>query len=710
MPPLPHLPSGASAGDYRIESLIAGGFDTAHAFVYRAIGPDGGSVALKECAPSACALRDGTVIRARAGLDAELAEAQRRFGAEAAALSRIASPRLPKVLAAFEANGTVYCAMEDIPGPNLAERLAEGPVPEEQELLRLIREIGEGLTALHAAGWLHRDVKPANILLDPARGAILADLGAAAPIGAPTEAGGASFLTPGFAAPEQYVDNGNEGPWTDIYGLAALAYRAIAGSTPPAAAERLRHDAMTPAEILGRGRYSMTLLTAIDQGLALAPDRRPSTVESWLKELPMTDPADPTGPQTSSSGMAADIPPTVPVERRPVPPPAIRLGGLTRPEADPKKGGMGRWGLRIGSPLLILAVLAALALFGPDYYRRNIKSEWLVDAGGTGDTATIMEALRTAKADAIVRVMPGTYPESLALVRPVSLIGVPEAPETVIVAPESGVCLASAVEHGLITGLAFEAAAAPGAALGLPCIVTSAGALRLDRVQARGADGPALLVTGEAAPDVTMSALYGGAGSALTVDRAGGTFQGNEIRGGAKPAVILRAQADPLLRENRIAGGDSAGILATTGARGRIEANGISTPLGSGIEVRDGADPQVSGNRIEGAGEAGIFVHQDGHGTFSDNTVMASGYSGIVLGRGGEPAMTGNTVQGNGEHGALLLDGAGGRLDGNTFRDNAGHGIAVVTGALTELIANDVEGNREPQILEGGLATAQDEE
>lgn len=424
----------------------------------------------------------------------------------------------------------------------------------------------------------------------------------------------------------------------------------------------------------------------------------------------MTDPAEPTGPQASSSGRVADIAPTVLVERRPAPPPAVRLAGLTRPEAGPRKGGVGRWSLRIGLMLLILAVVAAFALFGPDYYRRNIKSEWLVDAGGTGDTATIMEAVRTAKADAIIRVMPGTYPESLALVRPVSLIGVPDAPETVIVAPASGVCLASAVEHGLISGLAFEAAASPGAAMGLPCIVTSAGALRLDRIQARGADGPALLVTGEAAPEVTGSAFYGGAGSALTVDQASGEFQGNEIHGGAKSAVILRAQADPLLRENRISGGDSVGILATAGARGRIEANGISTPLGSGIEVRDGADPQVLGNRIEGAGEAGIFVHRGGRGTFSDNTVMASGYSGIVLGGGAEPAMTGNTVQGNGEHGALLLDGAGGRLDGNDFRDNAGHGIAVVTGAMTDLIANDVEGNREPQILEGALATAQDED
>ncbi len=59
---------------------------------------------------------------------------------------------------------------------------------------------------------------------------------------------------------------------------------------------------------------------------------------------------------------------------------------------------------------------------------------------------------------------------------------------------------------------------------------------------------------------------------------------------------------------------------------------------------------------------------------------------------------------------AQLVHDFGGRLDGNDFRDNAGHGIAVVTGAMTDLIANDVVGNREPQILEGALATAQGED
>ncbi|MBT5413535.1 MAG: protein kinase, partial [Rhodospirillaceae bacterium] len=696
------LAPGTAIGAYRIEALLSGGPES---LVYRAGRGDGRAVVLKEYAPSAFGYRAGESVRPHPGMAALFAERRRRFSKEAEALAALDSPRLPRFLDAFSANGTDYIAMEAIGGPTLAARMTGGPPLGEAELLGLINEVGAGLANLHGARLLHRDVKPANIVLDPMQGAVLVDLGAVAALDASTGPGAPSYLTPGYGAPEQYVDDGDEGPWTDIYGLAALAYRAVAGVAPTAASERLQRDDMAPAEVLGRGRFSSALLDAIDRGLALAPDRRPRTMANWLKALPMTDPVPPTGPQAAAS---ADIPPTVAVERRPAPPPPVRPAGLTRPRAQPAKARGRRWGLVAGLVLLLL-VAVALALFGPDYYRKNIKSEWLVDAAGGGDTESIADALRDAKADAIVTVRPGTYRESVALVRPVSLIGAPDAPETVIVAPETGVCLASAVERGLISGIAFQGVAAPEAEKAEnppPCVVTSAGALRLDRTQIRGADGPALLITGEAAPTVTNSSLFGGAGSALVVDRGAGEILENEIVGGAGSAVVLRAGADPLLRENRISGGDSAAVLATAGARGRIEMNTIQTPLGSGIEVRRGADSVVTGNRIEGAGEAGIFVHQRGRGTFSDNTVIASGFSGVVIGAGAAPVMTTNVIEGNGEHGVLLLDGAAGRLERNVIRDNAGHGIASVTGALTEMADNEVEGNLDPQIQEGLLVVA----
>ena len=92
--------------------------------------------------------------------------------------------------------------------------------------------------------------------------------------------------------------------------------------------------------------------------------------------------------------------------------------------------------------VLILAALAAAGvaagLYGWPLYERYVKSEWLVDQAGGGDATTIADALARARDDAIIRIGPGTYAESLRIERPVTLIALEGA--TPVVAPESGPC------------------------------------------------------------------------------------------------------------------------------------------------------------------------------------------------------------------------------------------------------------------------------
>ena len=98
---------------------------------------------------------------------------------------------------------------------------------------------------MHSAGFLHRDIKPANILLDAAGDPTLIDFGAAREAMVGRTSAMTAIFTPGYAAAEQ-MTSAKQGPWTDIYGLAATLYHAIAGKTPPSAFDRMLDDGYEP--------------------------------------------------------------------------------------------------------------------------------------------------------------------------------------------------------------------------------------------------------------------------------------------------------------------------------------------------------------------------------------------------------------------------------------------------------------------------------
>ena len=95
-------------------------------------------------------------------------------------------------------------------------------------------------------------------------------------------------MPPGYAAYEQSFARGKQGPWTDIYGLAATLYRSITGERPPEATERMEEDQLVPATKWGKGKFSAGFLAAIDAGLAVRAKDRPQTIADWR---PMFDAA-----------------------------------------------------------------------------------------------------------------------------------------------------------------------------------------------------------------------------------------------------------------------------------------------------------------------------------------------------------------------------------------------------------------------------------
>jgi serine/threonine protein kinase/TPR repeat protein len=250
-------------------------------------------VAIKEFLPWEIAVRgQDLTIQPRSDVEAEQYERWlERFLIEARTLARFDHPNIVRVHSVFEANNTAYLVMRYEEGEALNTILKQRRHLPEEELLGIILPILDGLKRVHELGFVHRDCQPANIFIRRDGSPVLLDFGAAR-----QSVGQARTLTilvaPGYAPIEQYYSSGAEqGPWTDIYGLGATLYRAVAGVAPLDAIERSRgmlgstRDVLVPARVVGEGRYSAHFLAAIDHALEFNEKDRPQTVTEWAAEL-----------------------------------------------------------------------------------------------------------------------------------------------------------------------------------------------------------------------------------------------------------------------------------------------------------------------------------------------------------------------------------------------------------------------------------------
>lgn len=153
-----------------------------------------------------------------------------RFRRECEALLALSHPHIVPILDAGEQGGRGFLVMALARRGSLAGRLADGPLAP-AEAVALLGPVADALDAAHAAGLVHRDVTPANILLDP-DGPWLGDFGIARRVDATAmTAEGQLVGTAGFLAPE-VIEGRPAGPASDRYSLAAVAFEALAGRPP----------------------------------------------------------------------------------------------------------------------------------------------------------------------------------------------------------------------------------------------------------------------------------------------------------------------------------------------------------------------------------------------------------------------------------------------------------------------------------------------
>ncbi len=239
------------------------------------------AVALKELFPAG-AVRVGTRVSVPTGSQGNFRQAQESILQEARLIASFNSPHIVDVYDVFQENGTVYIVMEYLEGQTLQEEIDRlGPLPPAR-VQSIALDICKALAALHSHNLLHRDVKPANIMLTSNQRTVLIDFGAAREYLVQQTAQHTRILTEDYAAPEQYSHGARFGPYTDIFGLGATLFHALTGIVPPRALDRLLSAHPTvhfPPGLPG------PLCDSIQQALQLKVQDRPQDSETFRNAL-----------------------------------------------------------------------------------------------------------------------------------------------------------------------------------------------------------------------------------------------------------------------------------------------------------------------------------------------------------------------------------------------------------------------------------------
>src|SRR5262245_23095071 len=241
--------------------------------------------------------------------DLAVAFGAERFLREIGIAAQLSHPYIVPLIDSGEAGGLLYYASPFSPGGSLRERLDQAGRLALKDALRIVEEVGAGLDYAHRHGFVHRDVKPENILFADGH-ALLADFGiarAGATPGKPTVTEvGLALGTPEYMSPEQASGDQNLGSESDVYSLACVLYEMLTGAPPfdtgSARATMAKQITETPRPLRAlRPEAPATVGRAVERALEKDPDARFSSVAEFITALnapPTDDGAPPVTPRS----------------------------------------------------------------------------------------------------------------------------------------------------------------------------------------------------------------------------------------------------------------------------------------------------------------------------------------------------------------------------------------------------------------------------
>ena len=293
-----------------------------------------------------------------------------RFQQEIVATAQLSHPNIVTVFDGGVDGATAYLVMELLPGRTLAQEVAaRGPLPV-GEVIRIARQVVQGLAAAHAVGLIHRDVKPANVMLFGGRAKVL-DFGIAHlanGAGAGLTATATTIGTAAYMAPEQ-AGGRPVSPATDLYAVGCLLMMMLTGRPPfegEAIAVATQQLSATPPRLSARlADAPVALDELVARLLAKQPELRPGTTETLgILARIAVDPG-PTVPMAVVTRPATPPPPVAPVPVRTTPlttvPTAVARPAAPAAPPPATRSGMG-WAVGV-----IVTLIAALVVAGVSY-------------------------------------------------------------------------------------------------------------------------------------------------------------------------------------------------------------------------------------------------------------------------------------------------------------------------------------------------------
>ena len=244
-------------------------------------------VAIKEFLPTAIASRSNGRVSSYGGqMDEYFTQGKAGFLEEAHTLEQFRdNAHTVNVRDYFEENGTAYFVMDFVQGQNLKAyvKIMGGRLGEEAAN-RILMPIMEALSHVHSKGIVHRDIAPDNIIVNAEGSATLIDFGAARYSTGEKSMSLDVVLKHGYAPKEQYSKHSRQGPYTDVYAMAATYYYTVTGKVPPDAIERTGVDSLVPPSALG-AKLSPAAEAAVMKALSVQAEDRFANMSDFLKAL-----------------------------------------------------------------------------------------------------------------------------------------------------------------------------------------------------------------------------------------------------------------------------------------------------------------------------------------------------------------------------------------------------------------------------------------